>query len=148
MAIEIRQYRGEDQEAVIALWQGCGLIVPWNDPRADIRRKVADSAELFFVGQRGARLVASCMAGYDGHRGWIYYLAVEAAERRRGCARQMIDHVEERLAALGCPKLELMVRNTNVDVSDFYRAIGYVEEPVVVLSKRLLRDEAHGYCLE
>ena len=146
--MKIRQYRGDDEAAVIALWQGCGLIVPWNDPRADIRRKLDDSAELFFVGQQGARLVASCMAGYDGHRGWIYYLAVEAAERRRGYARQMMDHVEERLAALGCPKLELMVRNTNVDVSAFYRAIGYGEEPVVVLSKRLLQDEAHGYCQE
>ena len=101
VAFLIRQYSGDDEQALISLWQGCGLIVPWNDPRADIQRKVADSAALFFVGQIGARLVASCMAGYDGHRGWINYLAVLPAYRHRGIARLMMQEAEKALRAAG-----------------------------------------------
>ena len=139
--LAIRTYRDNDEAAVIELWQQCGLVVPWNNPHRDIARKCADSPQLFFVGVIADELVATCMAGYDGHRGWIYYLAVAEAQRRQGIAARMVRHAETELRRLGCPKLDLMVRNTNAGVISFYRSIGYGEDPVVVLSKRLIEDE-------
>jgi ribosomal protein S18 acetylase RimI-like enzyme len=139
----IATYQPGDEAEMIALWQLCGLIVPWNNPFTDIARKTADSPELFFTGKIGERLVASCMAGYDGHRGWIYFLAVHPEQQRRGLAARLVAHAEARLTQLGCPKLELMVRDSNREVIDFYEAIGYRLEPVSVLSKRLQHDAAH-----
>jgi ribosomal protein S18 acetylase RimI-like enzyme len=139
--LAIRTYQDHDEAAVIELWQQCGLIVPWNNPHRDIARKCADSPQLFFVGVIDTALVATCMAGYDGHRGWIYYLAVAEAQRRQGIAARMVHHAETELLRLGCPKLDLMVRNTNAAVISFYRSVGYDEDPVVVLSKRLIDDE-------
>ena len=138
-------YRADDEAAVIELWQQCGLVVPWNNPLTDIARKMADSPELFFTGRFGGKLVASCMAGYDGHRGWIYFLAVANSEQRKGFAAQLVVHVEAQLIELGCPKLELMVRDTNHEVIAFYEAIGFNLDPVRVLSKRLLEDDLHDY---
>lgn len=137
----IRTYQHDDEVAVIELWRQCGLVVPWNNPHSDIARKCADSPQLFFVGVTATALVATCMAGYDGHRGWIYYLAVTEAQRRQGIAARMVRHAEAELRRLGCPKLDLMVRNTNAAVISFYRSVGYGEDPVVVLSKRLIEDE-------
>ena len=141
--LEIRLYRERDETAIVQLWRDCGLIVPWNNPHADIERKRADSPTLFFVGCVDAEIVASCMAGYDGHRGWIYYLAVSHSWRRRGFANKMVRHAEACLRDLGCPKIDLMVRNDNDSAIDFYHSIGYDNDPVVVLSKRLLEDEGH-----
>ena len=141
----IGTYETEDEAAMIELWQACGLVVPWNNPHTDIARKTADSPELFFSGKIDGRLVASCMAGYDGHRGWIYFLAVHPEYQKRGYAAKLIEHSEDRLKALGCPKLELMVRKSNQGVIDFYRATGFDLDPVVVLSKRLQSDEAHDF---
>ena len=143
--IDIKPYRDGDEAAVIGLWQECGLVTPGNHPRADIARKRADSADLFFVGLEKGEVIASCMAGYDGHRGWIYYLAVAQAWRRRGVARAMVAHAEARLRERGCPKIDLMVRQNNRDVIAFYHAIGYADDPVVVLSKRLLEDDRHDF---
>ena len=143
--LEIRPYRAEDETAVIGLWRQCELIVPWNNPRADIMRKCADSPELFFVGLVDNDIIATCMAGYDGHRGWIYYLAVAGAWQRQGIATHLVRHAEARLTGLGCAKIDLMVRNTNDSVIAFYKSIGYADDPVVVLSKRLLEDEAHDF---
>jgi len=143
--IEIRTYREHDENAIVQLWQECGLIMPWNNPRADIERKCADSPTLFFVGCVDAEIVASCMAGYDGHRGWIYYLAVSESWRRRGFASKMMRHAEARLRSLGCPKIDLMVRNNNDSVIEFYHSIGYGNDPVLVLSKRLLEDDEHDF---
>jgi ribosomal protein S18 acetylase RimI-like enzyme len=141
----IDTYREADEADLIALWQRCGLIVPWNNPLADIARKTADSAELFFIGRIAGRLVASCMAGYDGHRGWIYYLAVLPEWQRHGLAARLVGHAENRLAELGCPKVDLMVRERNEEVIAFYRSIGYGLDPVSVLSKRLLDDDEHDF---
>ena len=140
-----RAYRDEDEAGVIELWRRCGLIRPWNDPRADIRRKIADSHELFFIGEQDGMPVASCMAGYDGHRGWIYYLAVAPELRRRGIAARLVAIAEAELRRLGCPKIDLMVRDTNPEVIAFYRALGYGDDPVVVMSKRLIDDEPHDF---
>ena len=141
----IDTYQDGDEAAIIRLWQECGLVVPWNNPLTDIARKVADSPQLFFTGRIDGKLEASCMAGYDGHRGWIYFLAVANSEQRKGFAAQIVAHVEAQLIELGCPKLELMVRDRNREVIAFYQAIGFNLDPVRVLSKRLLQDELHDF---
>jgi ribosomal protein S18 acetylase RimI-like enzyme len=142
-ALDIRTYRPDDEAAVIRLWRQCGLVVPWNNPRADIARKFADSPELFFVGDSAGAAIATCMAGYDGHRGWIYYLAVAESSQRQGVASRMVEHAEIELRKRGCPKIDLMVRNSNDSVIAFYKSIGYDDDPVVVLSKRLVEDETY-----
>ncbi|MDH3858735.1 MAG: GNAT family acetyltransferase [Gammaproteobacteria bacterium] len=141
----IRTFRPDDETDVIILWQQCGLIVPWNNPATDIQRKLSTSPDLFFVGLLDSELVASCMAGYDGHRGWIYFLAVKSTYQRQGIAMRLVDHAEEVLIKIGCPKIDLMVRNTNESVISFYKSVGYDTDPVVVLSKRLIKDEPHDY---
>ena len=133
----IRPYSRADEDAVVALWQESGLAVPWNDPHADIERKLAEERELFLVGEIGESIVATCMAGYDGHRGWIYYLCVAEEYRRRGYARAVMNAAENKLRARGCPKIDLMVRDTNLAVIDFYGRLGYSRDEVVVLSKKL-----------
>jgi len=141
----IRTFRPDDATDVIDLWRECGLIVPWNNPQTDINRKYTDSAQMFFVGELENELVASCMAGYDGHRGWIYFLAVKSSQRRKGLASILVRHVEAKLVKLGCPKVELMVRKTNNTVISFYKSIGFDPDPVIVLSKRLIEDEKHDF---
>lgn len=143
--LNIRTYRDGDEARVINLWRECGLIVPWNNPQTDIARKCADSPELFFIAELGHELVASCMAGYDGHRGWIYFLAVTPAEQRKGIAAKLISRAEQALIQLGCPKLELMVRKTNNEVVSFYSSIGFEPDPVMVMSKRLIKDQEHDH---
>ena len=135
----------DDEAEVIRLWQECGLVVPWNNPQTDIKRKLEDSPELFFVGRLDGVIAASCMAGYDGHRGWVYFLAVARLHRRKGFAAKLMHHVEATLVELGCPKLELMVRESNTDVISFYREIGFDLDPVRILSKRLIEDEEHDF---
>lgn len=143
--VEYRTYRANDEQAVIELWRQCGLLKPWNNPHADIARKRADSPDLFFVAAQGGEPVATCMAGYDGHRGWIYYLAVATELQRRGIATKLVGIAENELAKLGCPKIDLMVRDTNQAVIAFYHALGYGDDPVVVLSKRLSEDPPHDF---
>ncbi len=141
----IRIYDPGDENAVISLWQECALVVPWNDPVSDINRKLADSPELFFVADANGYIVGTCMAGYDGHRGWIYYLAVAESCRREGIARRLVTHAERVLVERGCPKLELMVRESNADAIKFYERTGFRKESVQVLSKRLIEDAPHVY---
>src|SRR5690606_25184716 len=97
-------YQPEYEEAVVALWEQCGLVRPWNDPRQDIARKLAEQPELFLVGLSGSEVVATVMAGFDGHRGWVYYLAVSPEHRRQSYGRQLMQEVERLLVARGCPK--------------------------------------------
>jgi ribosomal protein S18 acetylase RimI-like enzyme len=138
--LEISGYQEPDQDAVVALWQGCGLGVPWNDPVKDIRRKLRVQPDMFLVGLLGERLVATVMAGYEGHRGWINYLAVDPDYRRRGLGRRMMEEAEERLRALGSPKINLQVRGANADVIEFYERIGFSVDDVVSMGKRLEED--------
>ena len=137
MTVRIRQYDPTDQDAVVALWHACDLVVPWNDPALDIASKVAYQADLFLVGELAGRVVASCMAGYDGHRGWINYLAVEPALQRGALGRQLMDAAERKLRALGCPKINLQVRATNTGVIRFYQRLGFKIDEVTSLGKRL-----------
>ena len=138
--LEIRGYRESDQEDVVALWHECGLVVPWNDPSKDIIRKLHVQRHLFLVGSLQSRLVATVMAGYEGHRGWVNYLAVATEYRKRGFARCLLGEAEELLRDMGCPKINLQVRSSNVDVVKFYRRVGYSVDDVVGMGKRLEED--------
>ncbi|HEX8114064.1 MAG TPA: GNAT family acetyltransferase [Kofleriaceae bacterium] len=140
MTFVIRPFASTDETDVVALWQAAGLTRPWNDPHADIRRKQAVQPELFLIGEFNEEIVASAMAGYDGHRGSVYYLAVSPAHQRCGFGRAMMAEVERRLEALGCPKLNLMVRHDNRVAIGFYKRLGYDEAAVVTLGRRLTAD--------
>lgn len=134
--LDIRNYRPGDRNAVVDLWRRCGLVVPWNDPHTDIDRKLRVNPEWFLVGETGGTIIATVMAGYEGHRGWINYLAVDPALRRRGIGRAMMARAEEVLRRVGCPKINLQVRTNNVDVIEFYRAAGFSIDDVVSMGKR------------
>ena len=139
--MEIRVFALQDSEAVVQLWHDCGLYRPWNDPHKDIARKLSVSPELFWVGvDEQGEVMASIMVGYDGHRGWINYLAVHPKHQRQGHARQLMQRAEAELTALGCPKLNLQVRAGNDAVLAFYASLGYVHDHSVCLGKRLIAD--------
>ncbi|MCX7278910.1 MAG: GNAT family acetyltransferase [Burkholderiales bacterium] len=138
--MQIRSYQNSDESAVVALWQACGLTRPWNDPHKDIARKLQVQPELFLVGELDGQLIATAMAGYDGHRGWVNYLAVAPEQQRRGYAAQLMQHIEQQLLAMGCPKLNMQVRTSNSAVLAVYRRLGYAQDEAVSLGKRLIPD--------
>lgn len=133
----IRAYCDVDFPDLKSLWEKCELIVPHNDPSRDVAfcRKSTD-AEIF-VGEEDGQLIASVMTGHDGHRGWLYYLAVDPAWRGRGFGLRMVRHAEAWLTDRGVPKVNLMIRDGNEKVRDFYRAIGYACEPRIVMARHL-----------
>ena len=135
-----RPFRAADEEKVIALWRDCGLVRPQNDPHKDIARKLRVNPEWFLVAERAGRILGAVMAGYEGHRGWINYLAVDPAQRRGGVGRILMAEAERMLRAAGCPKINLQVRPENREVIAFYEAIGFAVEGAISLGKRLERD--------
>ena len=137
MDIEIRAYERDDEEQVVDLWQSCNLVMPQNDPRRDIQLKLDQQPDMFLVGVIENRVAATVMVGYDGHRGWINYLAVAPAVRRQGVGRQMMREAELRLRELGCPKINLQVRSSNPAVIAFYERIGFSVDNVVSMGMRL-----------
>ncbi len=140
--MDVRPFAQPDEEAVVALWERCGLTRPWNDPRKDIRRKLAVRPDLFLVGMVEEQVVGTVMAGYEGHRGWINSLAVAPEHQRKGFGRILMAEAERRLREAGCPKINLQVRSSNRDVVAFYQALGYVVDDVVSMGKRLEQDES------
>jgi ribosomal protein S18 acetylase RimI-like enzyme len=136
----IRQFARADEDAVVALWEAAGLTRPWNDPRKDIARKLRVQPEGFLVAVTEDQIVGSVMAGYDGHRGWVNYLAVAADARRAGVGRALMAEAERVLADLGCPKVNLQIRGTNAAAIGFYEALGYTPDDVVSLGRRLEHD--------
>lgn len=140
--MQIRQFQPADTDAVVALWHEAELTRPWNDPLRDIERKLAEQPEFFLVAEDAAEgtLIGSVLAGTDGHRGWLYYLAVSPSARRRGVATALVSEAERRLQARGCPKVMLMVRRDNAAVAELYEGLGYEENEVLVLGKRLISD--------
>ena len=146
--MQIRCYQANNQDEVISLWQECGLIKPQNDPVRDIQRKLKVGPDLFLVGIdkesvngiEEEKVVATVMGGYEGHRGWINYLAVHPTSQRQGYGQQMMAAVERLLTEKGCPKINLQVRDTNQKILSFYYSIGYGDDNVVSLGKRLAQD--------
>lgn len=139
--MEIRSFTESDEPAVIHLWKRCGLTRPWNDPHKDIARKLAVRPDLFLVAAEQGEIVGSVMVGYDGHRGWINYLAVAPELRMQGLGRALMAEAEARLLREGCPKINLQVRANNEGVVVFYQRLGYEVEQMVSMGKRLIVDE-------
>ena len=138
--ILIRPYQSKDREQVVALWRTCHLVVPWNDPEDDIMTKQAFQPDLFFVGLLDGKIRATVMAGFEGHRGWINYLAVSPDLRREGIGRRMMEEAKARLRDLGCPKINLQIRSSNTGVIEFYKRIGFSVDDVVSMGKKLKPD--------
>lgn len=138
--MHIRPFERRDTEAVIALWQARGLTRPWNDPLKDIERKLAVQPELFLVGELDGAIMATAMGGYDGHRGSVYYLATAEAHGGNGYGAALLAELERRLAAMGCPKINLLVRGENDGVLKFYDRLGYERHDSLSLGRRLIED--------
>ena len=135
-----RKFKKNDTKAIIELWKQCKLIVPWNDPYKDINRKLSIKDNLFIIGEFNKNIIASAMAGYDGHRGYIYYLAVLPEYQKKGIGSSLLSIVEKKLLQLGCPKINLFVRNTNIRVKAFYRINDYEIQDSQIYGKRLIED--------
>lgn len=138
--VRVRAFADADEQAVVGLWRAAGLTRPWNDPRRDIARKKLVQRELFLVAEEAGVVIGSAMAGYDGHRGWVYYLAVAPARQGGGVGRLLMAEVEGRLLALGCPKVNVQIRSGNESVAAFYAALGYGLDGATGLGKRLISD--------
>jgi len=129
-----------DAESVIKIWRDCNLVKAWNDPLRDIERKMAVMPELFLVGEVDGKIIASVMAGYDGHRGSVNYLAVKPGLQGSGYGQRLMQFVEDRLIELGCPKINLQVRTSNQNVIKYYERIAYARDDCINLGKRLIPD--------
>jgi ribosomal protein S18 acetylase RimI-like enzyme len=138
--MNIRPFQMTDKDAVIQLWIQCNLVAPSNNPMRDIERKMKVNPEWFLVGESDGQVVGTCMIGYEGHRGWINYLAVRPDSQKHGLGRQFMEHAEKILHAAGCAKINLQIRSTNLEVIKFYESIGYKQDPVVSMGKRLETD--------
>jgi ribosomal protein S18 acetylase RimI-like enzyme len=139
-SVLVRAYQESDEARVIELWTFGGLVKPWNDPKKDIARKLKIQRDLFLVAELEGVVVGVVMAGYEGHRGWVNYLAVDIGQRRRGIGTALMRDAERRLRALGCPKINLQVRLENTAVHAFYAAIGFDVDETVSMGKRLEID--------
>lgn len=149
--MRIRPFAESDTEAVVDLWRSAGLTRPWNDPHRDVQRKLGVQPEWFLVGVEasgeaplgaGAQeaVVASVMAGWDGHRGWVSFLAVHPDRQHEGLGTALLAEAERLLTEAGCPKVMLMVRTGNEGVLGYYEHLGWSRDDVVVLGKRLIPD--------
>ena len=136
-ALSIAAIEDADVAAVITLWRRCGLTRPWNDPAADIAfaRKGPNAAVL--VGHNGSDIAASVLVGHDGHRGWVYYVAVDPDQRHKGYGRVIMNAAEDWLRERGIEKLQLMVRPDNTQVKVFYQSLDYLEQQRIVYAKWL-----------
>lgn len=135
--MQIDEARAADRDEVVVLWQAAGLTRPWNDPTADFDRAVQGASSVILLLRSHGTLLGTVMVGEDGHRGWVYYLAVAEAARGHGHGRSLMAAAESWLRARGCPKLQLMVREDNDAAIGFYRALGLSPQPVVTLGRFL-----------
>jgi ribosomal protein S18 acetylase RimI-like enzyme len=136
-ALAIDPIDDADVVAVAALWERCGLTRPWNDPLADIALARRGPNSTILVGKRNGAVAASVMVGHDGHRGWVYYVAVDPQAQRKGYGRAVMIAAEDWLRLRGIAKAELMIRPENAGVQRFYEALGYAVEPRIVMSRWL-----------
>jgi ribosomal protein S18 acetylase RimI-like enzyme len=133
----IRIYNDSDAGEVVHLWNECGLITPDNDPMEDIKLKINFQRELFFTGLYNSKIASTLMAGYDGHRGWFNYFGVLPEFQGKGFGKQIANHAAAVLKKMGCPKINLQVRNTNISVIEFYKEIGFTDHDVTSLQMEL-----------
>ena len=138
--LDIRTYEHADMEDVIHVWEQCGLIRSWNNPKLDIQRKAKTQKNLFFVGELSNKIIANAMFGYDGHRGWLNYFAVLPQYQKSGFGKQLLEFGEKILVDKGCPKINLQIRADNKEAINFYKAVGYNEDEVISFGKRLIED--------
>jgi ribosomal protein S18 acetylase RimI-like enzyme len=136
-ALSIAPIGDADVAEVIALWQACGLTRPWNDPAADIALARRGPNSTILIGRDGDAMIATAMVGHDGHRGWVYYVAVDPARREKGFGRAIMNAAEDWLRQAGVAKLQLMVRRENAKAGAFYQSIGYAESQTIILAKWL-----------
>ncbi len=134
--MDIREIEDAEIEPVIALWRRCGLTRPWNDPQADIVLARSGATSSVLVARQDNAIVATVMVGTDGHRGWVYYVAVEPDLQGHGLGRAMMAAAEQWAQDRGVPKIQLMVRATNARATGFYKALGYLAEDTIVMGKR------------
>ena len=139
--MHIRAFIQDDTETVVQLWRDCGLVKPWNDPYKDIQRKMRVLPDLFLVGEVQNSIIASVMGGYDGHRGWINYLAVSPEHQKHSYGKTLMQAIESRLLDLGCPKINLQIRAGNTQVMQFYTQLGFTVDECASMGKRLIPDE-------
>lgn len=141
--MEIRNYNLSDEAQVIDLWVKCDLVRPWNNPKKDIERKLKVDPDLFLVGVLNNKIVATVIGGYEGHRGWINYLAIEPSQQRKGYGKIIMKEIEERLKAKGAPKINIQIQSTNKSVINFYKSIDYKIDDVISMGKRLIEDKGY-----
>ena len=138
--LKIKPYSEKDEQGVVALWhEAFPDNSPWNVPENDIKRKLNVQRELFLVAEIKEEIIGTAMAGFDGHRGWVYYVAVRKKHRRRGIGKALMQRVEKGLIDIGCSKLNLQVRASNNEVVEFYKRLGYNVEDRVSMGKLLAR---------
>jgi ribosomal protein S18 acetylase RimI-like enzyme len=135
--MDILELGPSDADAAVALWRECGLTRPWNDASADFARAVGGPSSAVLGLREAGDLVGTAMVGHDGHRGWVYYLAVASSARGTGLGRRLMEACEHWLVDRGVPKIQFMVRTDNAVVLDFYDHLGYAHQDVVVLGRRL-----------
>lgn len=138
--MQLRPFEDSDTEHVVELWRLCALSVPWNDPRKDIQRKSQVGRDLFLIGRINDQVMASIMGGYEGHRGWINYLAVHPKHQRRGYGQQLVRALEAELLNRGCPKINLQIRHGNTAVQAFYESLGFTDDKAMSMGKRIIPD--------
>ena len=137
MALKMIRYNPKYQEAVVDLWNKCGLVVPLNDPIEDIQKKLDFQPQLFFIALLDDQLIGSVMVGYEGHRGWLNYLAVSPEHQRHGFGKKLIEKAVDELKKLGCLKVNVQVRRKNASTVEFYKHLGFKDDEVVSLGMRL-----------
>ncbi|MGY4319045.1 ribosomal protein S18 acetylase RimI-like enzyme [Bradyrhizobium sp. JR3.5] len=141
-SLAVAEITDADVAAVVALWQACGLTRPWNDPAADIALARRGPSSAVLVGRNAGAIVATAMVGHDGHRGWVYYVAVDPNLQGKGLGRTIMAAAEDWLRNAGVPKLQLLVRRENAKAGAFYQSLGYEESTSVMLAKWLDGREA------
>ncbi len=137
MGVSITTAKTGDAAKVIALWHACNLTRPWNDPQADFDLALATPTSTILIALDGDAVTGAVMVGFDGHRGWVYYLAVSPDRQRKGLGRTLMSAAEDWLFGLNAPKIQLMVRNDNAEAQSFYKTLGYDVQDVVTIGRRL-----------
>ena len=138
---KIKIFEEDYRDQILSLWQKCKLIKTWNDPNKDIDRKLKVKDDLFLVIEYNNLIIGSAMAGYDGHRGYVYYLAIDPIHQNKGFGKLLMDNIEKKLKEIGCPKINIFIRSSNINVKNFYKSIFYDEQDCLTYGKRLIPDD-------